>query len=318
MASVPQRNYITDFESSLSRIDELVKNRQENSNKLIQFIISNIDDINNQIKSLESLSGNIAGQFSQLKVNLQNCEEVRSDQQRLIDECHRDLDALSKEKTIIENELKELRNKSQDELLAKQSQIDSLEGEIRNLESLIDPLKKQVSDLSQEIGELKMQNEDKEKRIAEIAEKDKLLQDLNNELQAAQARIQEITGDVDKKNAEVENLSSQHSNSNEKVKQLEEQLAEINKQEEGKNQQLASLQNENDDLISRIKAATVVINNAMQLLDELRTTKREEEKAELLKRFKSTSSTIEQISNSLQGIQRGGKKYKKYKTQKKN
>ena len=239
MASVPQRNYITDFESSLSRIDELVKNRQENSNKLIQFIISNIDDINNQIKSLESLSGNIAGQFSQLKVNLQNCEEVRSDQQRLIDECHRDLDALSQEKTIIENELKELRNKSQDELLAKQSQIDSLEGEIRNLESLIDPLKKQVSDLSQEIGELKMQNEDKEKRIAEIAEKDKLLQDLNNELQAAQARIQEITGDVDKKNAEVESLSSQHSNSNEKVKQLEEQLAEINKQEEGKNQQLA-------------------------------------------------------------------------------
>ena len=49
----------------------------------------------------------------------------------------------------------------------------------------------------------------------------------------------------------------------------------------------------------------------MDLLDQMRSAKREVDKAELARRFQSTTAQIQLISNSLQGIQGGGKKYKK-------
>ena len=67
-------------------------------------------------------------------------------------------------------------------------------------------------------------------------------------------------------------------------------------------------------------AATRVINKSMDLLDQMRTTQREDEKARLLAQFKSTSDTIQRICGSLQGIERssgGGKRYKRYKKTKK-
>ena len=53
----------------------------------------------------------------------------------------------------------------------------------------------------------------------------------------------------------------------------------------------------------------------MNLLDSLRTSKRTEDTAQLLRRFQTTTEMIQAISNSLQGLQssRGGsKKHKKH------
>ena len=55
----------------------------------------------------------------------------------------------------------------------------------------------------------------------------------------------------------------------------------------------------------------------MALLDQLRTSKRTEDTRQLLQKFQSTSAMIQAISNSLQGLQQGGKRHNKSKKNKK-
>ena len=93
-------------------------------------------------------------------------------------------------------------------------------------------------------------------------------------------------------------------------------IADITREEERKSQELTTLKAENEDLVSRIIEATKIINDSMNLLDQLRTSKRGEDTKQLLLKFQDTTAMIQAISNSLQGLQNsygGGKRYKRYK-----
>ena len=67
------------------------------------------------------------------------------------------------------------------------------------------------------------------------------------------------------------------------------------------NEKLVNLQKHNEDLIQRIVTATEIINNAVNTIDELKDSKREENLEMLRQKFDETTNMIQGISNALQG-----------------
>ena len=316
--------FLTEFNTSLARIQQLVKERQANNNQLMALITDNITAIDAKIGQLKDVSESIANQFQQIKGELQECRDLSARQQQKIAECERSIEQCETSKLAIQQELEALKQSSKTELDSKQNTIDQHEGHIRDLMAQIDPLRNQVEVLNQEkitlearITELTTQNEEKDRIIAEIAEKDRQIQTLTAEVQAKTAQIEEMTRLIDEKEKQIQGLVPENEGKDKRIQELERNLSDVSAEREKKEQELVALQIENANFVERIKAATKVINDSMDLLDQMRSAKREEDKAELLRRFQSTSATIERISNSLQGVRGGSKRRKKYKTTRK-
>ena len=139
---------------------------------------------------------------------------------------------------------------------------------------------------------------------------------MTSELQAIKAHVEEMVLAIELKDREIQDLKTQNTTNTARIQELERSLADITTEQERKTQELATIQAENDDLVSRIIEATKIINESMNLLDQLRSSKRTEDTRELLQKFQTTTSMIQAISNSLQGLQNssgGGKIYKKNK-----
>jgi chromosome segregation ATPase len=298
----------------------LVQERQANNNQLLTLITDNITAIDAKVLELKGVSETIARQFQQIKSDLQASKELSARQQQQIADCERELQEFAATKLAIQQELAELKQSSKAESDAKQNLIDQHEATIRDLTAQIEPLRQQIEELNQEkavlearIAELTTQNEEKDKTILEITEKDRQILELTTEVQAKTAQIVEITRLIDEKDAQIQGLTGQSQEKDNRILVLEINLDEVTAERDKKEEELLALRAENEDFVARIISATKVINDAMNLLDQMRSSKRDVDKAELAKRFQSTTAQIQLISNSLQGIQGGGKKYKKNK-----
>jgi chromosome segregation ATPase len=319
-----EKIFLTEFTTSLSRIEQLVQERQSNNNQLMTLITDNITAIDAKVAELKGVSETVARQFQQFRGDLQACKDQSARQQEQIAECERALEQCANTKLAIQQELAALKQSSKTELDAKQNQIDQHEGTIRDLTAQIEPLRQQIEQLTREkaelqtrITELTTQNEEKDRIILEITEKDRQILELTNEVQAKTAQIVEITRLIDEKDTQIQELTAQADVKDTRILDLEINLAEVSAERDQKEQELVALRAENADFVARIIAATKVINDAMNLLDQMRLAKRDVDKTELARRFKSTTDQIQLISNSLQGIQGGGKKYKKTRKTKK-
>ena len=316
--------FLTEFNTSLTRIQRLVQERQANNNQLMTLITDNITAIDAKVDQLKGVSESVANQFQQFKGELQECRDLSARQQQQIADCERALEQCETTKLAIQQELEALKKSSKAELDAKQQLIDQHEATIRDLTAQIEPLRNQIEVLNQEkttlqtqITELTKQNEEKDRIIAGIAEKDRQIQELTAEVQTKTSQIEEMKRLIDDKDRQIQGLIAENEGKDRRIEELKRNLAEVSAERDRKQQELVALRAENADFVERIKAATKVINDAMDLLDQMRSAKREEDKAELLRRFQSTSATIERISNSLQGIRGGGKRHKKNKKTKK-
>lgn len=318
MANVPEKPFITEFNDSIGKIRKLVQERQENSNQLVGLITENIATIDGKVNELKAISDNVSAKFNQLRNELESCKALSSKQQRDIDECNSAYEQVSALKVKIQEELETLKQTTQERTQNLQQEIDEKERRIQDLTNQMGPLQQQLEQITLERDELKRQAEEKDIQIAGIAEKEKQIQDLTAQIQTIQTRIEEMTQAIDAKDAQIQELTSQNSANNTRIQELEKNLADVSSQEQRKAQELVTLQAENEDLVSRIIEATKVINDSMNLLDQLRSSKRAEDTKQLLQKFQTTTDMIQAISNSLQGIQSGGKKNRKYKKTKKN
>ena len=318
MENVPEKPFITEFNDSIGKIRKLVQERQENSNQLVGLITENIATIDAKVNELKAISDSVSAKFNQLRNELESCKALSSKQQRDIDECNMAYEELKNLKLKIQEELETLKQGSQERVQALQQEIDEKEARIQDLTSQMVPLQQQLDQITRERDELKTQGEEKDKQIAGIAEKEKQIQDLTAQIQTIQSRVEEMTRDIEAKDIQIQELTTQNTSNATRIKELERNLSDVTIEEQRKGQELATLKSENDDLVSRIIEATKVINESMTLLDQLRSTKRAEDTRQLLQKFKTTTDMIQAISNSLQGIQSGGKKHRKYKKTKKN
>ena len=310
--------FITEFNTSLGRIQQLVQERQANNNQLMTLITDNITAIDAKVAELKGISETVARQFQQFRGDLQACQDQSARQQQQIAVCEEALEECSATKLAIQQELAAVRASSEADLDVMRQQISQHEGVIRDLTAQIEPLRQQIERLTQEkadlqtqITELTTQNEEKDRRILEIEEKDRQIQELTTEFQAKMAEIVEMTRLIEEKDAQIHDLTAQSEQKDNRIVELERNLAEVSAERDRKEQELVGLRAENADFVERIISATRVINDAMNLLDQMRLAKRDVDKTELARRFKSTTDQIQLISNSLQGIQGGSKKYKK-------
>lgn len=320
-----EKPFLTEFNTSLARIQQLVQERQANNNQLLTSISDNITAIDAKVGQLKEVSEAAVNRFQQFRDELQRCQDTTARQQQEIEQCERALEQCATTKLAIQQELDELKQSSKAELETKQNLIDQQEIVIRDLTEQIDPLKHQIEVLNREkaalearITELTIQNEEKDRIILQIEEKDRQIQTLTANVQEKTARIEELTQSVEEKERQIQGLTAQHEEKDRRIQELERNLAEVSAERDRKEEELVALRAENADFVERIKAATRVINESMDLLDQMRSVKREEDKAELMRRFQSTSATIERISNSLQAIRGGGKRYKKSKKSRKS
>jgi chromosome segregation ATPase len=314
MSNVQEKPFLTEFNTSIRRISELVQERQENGNRLIGVITENINAIDEKVNQLKSISESIADKFRQLRDELESSKALSIKQQRDIQECNDSYQQLTELKIKTQEELDELKRTSQEKIQGLQQEIDEKERRIQELTGQMAPLQQQIEELTRERDELKRQGEEKDIQIAGIAEKDRQIQQLTLELEGVGARIIELTAAVEAKDKQIEDLTTQNTSNTTRIQELERNLADITREEQRKTQELATIQAENDDLVSRIIEATRVINESMNLLDQLRGSKRNEDTQQLLKRFKTTSEMIQTISNALQGLNNshgGGKIYKR-------
>ena len=313
MASVPEKQFITEFNTSIRRIRELVQERQESGNRLIGTITESIAAIDGKVRELKGISDAVAEKFTQLRGELERCKTLSARQQQDILECNHALEQLAATKQQIQRELEELKRSSQERIQTLQQQIDAQETRIQELTAQVTPLQKQIEQITLERDELRRQSEEKDRQIEGIAEKDRQIQKLTNELQTVKAQVDEQLIAIQLKDNEIEELKAQNAPNIERIKELGRSLADLTLAEEVKTRELAMLGAENDDLVSRIIEATKVINESMTILDQLRSSKREGDTRELLTKFKDTTDMIQAISNSLQGFRSGGKRYKGYK-----
>lgn len=319
-----EKPFLTEFNTSITRIQQLVRDRQANNNQLLTTISDNINAIDAKVEQLKEISESVVNRFQQFRDELQRCQDTSARQQQQIAECERALEECATTKLAIQQELEQLKQGSKAELDAKQQLIDKHEATIRDLTEQIEPLKHQIEVLNQEktalearITELTRQNEEKDKIILQIEEKDRQIQTLTASVQEKTARIEEITQLVDEKERQIQGLIAENEGKDRRIQELQRELTEVSAERERKEEELVALRAENADFVERIKTATRIINESMDLLDQMRSAKREEDKAALLRKFQSTSATIERISNSLQAIRGGGKRYNKNKKSRK-
>ena len=306
---------LNDFDVSIGKIQQLVRERETNGNTLMKTISDNISAIDEKINELKGISDKAAETYNNIKRELEECKARSSEQERIIYQTTQEVDKITAQKLIIEEELNRYTEESRTKITDLQQQIDYNEENMRQLKSELEPLKDEKTRLEAQINELTQQNIDKDTQIQDIDEKKRQIAELTRDIQEKNAQILKMEEYINEKDAQINELTSHDSANTAKIQELERNLAEISTLQATKTQELDELKAENADLINRIMGATRAISEAMDTLEQLRTSKRSENTAQLLQKFQDTTALIQGISNSLQGL-RGGKRYKKQKSRK--
>lgn len=293
-------NFLQEFDDSLkklSQLNDVIVANTQSKKEYSTAIIQNLKAINEKIKGLldkvKQLKTQVVGLQGQVNTNTSGVTK----NQVLITELQQKIAQLTSETTACDNNLKELTEQSTADVAAAQQKIDECEQKLAGLtqqnitiQAEVDALKKAStgnSDLATQIDEITKQNAAQLKQI----------QDENN------AKIADLTLQINRSDEEIARLT-QESTGN--TTQLQAQLAQQQTDITAYQQQLAVLQQqtdelkkENDDLIQRIIAATTVINNATQNLQQL-SDPTNYSQAELAQAFAEIEKSIQDISNALQ------------------
>jgi len=168
---------------------------------------------------------------------------------------------------------------------ANEAQMKGLQDQIAEKETKIQENTAEIQKLQQEMGEVKQQ----------ITDKDALLQANTTEIENLKAQIAE----KDKQIAETaSNNASIQEEQNKNAAATADTSAKIAQLESEK----VALQAENDDLIERIKKATIVINEATQQLEELTNQDfYDKSNTDVLQKISEIEATLKLISETIEG-----------------
>ena len=293
-------NFLQEFDDSLqklSQLNDVIVANTQSKKEYSTAIIQNLKAINEKIKGLLDKVKQLKTQVVGLQGQVNNHTSGITNNEAQINQLQQKIAQLTAEKTACDNNLNELTEKTAADIAAAQQKIDECEQKLAGLtqqnitiQAEVDALKKAStgnSDLATQIDGITKQNAAQLKQI----------QDENN------AKIADLTLQINRSDEEITRLT-QESTGN--TTQLQAQLAQQQTDITSYQQQLAALQQqtdelkkENDNLIQRIIAATTVINNATQNLQQL-SDPTNYSQAELAQAFAEIEKSIQDISNALQ------------------
>jgi chromosome segregation ATPase len=301
------QQFLQDFQNSMDRlagmnqkIQDSLKQKQQFSDKLV----NKLKEINAKIQALAGQINQLKANLDQLKGQVNNNTSAIGDKDKQIAALTQRINALEAEKQQLGQQLADFQKKCNDEKLALQQKIDNDEAQIRKLTEDNVALKNQSDALTKELsnqGDLQGQHAEQLKQQTEQFQQQLAQQEQANKQQidALMAKIKESDDkvlDLQKQLQVKTDEAAAHAKTIEDSQsQGQTQIAQLNKQ-------IQDLKTENDDLIERIKSATVAISQAIENLETLANSVPNQQTEQYIdKLFEEIELSIQNINGVLQG-----------------
>ena len=147
---VRKAGILNDFDVSIGKIQQLVKERETNNNSLMKTISDNISAIDEKINELKGISDTVAETYNRIKRELEECKARSSEQERIISQTTQDLDRITAEKQVVAQELEALGKDSVNINAHNTEKIQALQGEIDQHEIIMSQLTSELQPLRDE------------------------------------------------------------------------------------------------------------------------------------------------------------------------
>ena len=296
-AYTPQQKeaYLTAFANSLGVLNELNNARIQNDERkkgFTQFVIAKLEELRGkilpiiqQINGLKDQINNLQGQVDQ-----NNGGIVQKDAQ--IADLTQQLERLNQESAGLRTQL----DAGNQESVRLQGEIDERENRLRALQLEKDRIEAEKNAFDQQLRERGDAEALRAQQIEDLNNQHAAqMEQLQQEIQRLQQEIEQRDRQIAANDANAQQQQQDQQNNANAIQELNNRIAAI----EGERN---ALQEENNDLIGRIIAATEAIGNAAEHLRELTdegfyNTSREE----VERKIGEIEAIIQQISNAIQG-----------------
>lgn len=326
---------ITKNTENKTRFTGFVLDELEKLHAKIKAIVIKIKEIKGRLDLLE-------GQVTQNTSGIQNKDSEINSLKETLDRLTAERDQLTAQLNESNKNASEKSTALQSKIDENEATMRALDGEKSELIIQRDALKKELSEKGDaqkaHADALQQVTDENTKKMAEMATANEMqMNGLQDQIAVKEAKIQEITLQIQQLQKDMEGLTQQIAEKDSRlqgnakeIEDLKNQIAEKDKQinetvsnnesiqqEQNKNasaiadcsakiQQLEgernALQAENDDLIERIKRATIVINEATQQLEELTNQGfYEQSNKDVLQKISEIETTLKLISETIEG-----------------
>ena len=301
-----------DFENSLQRlaqintaIDANIKGKQDFS----AMIIQKLSAINEKVKQLGDSINALKEQLTNLQTQAATNNSQIGDKSKEVENLTSQITQLTGDRDKCLAELDQLKQQYQADVQDFQKRIDECEDKLRQLNDQNTTITAERDSIRNELeqkGDLGTAHADELKKLTdqhaqELQQKDEQLKLIQEDNASKMKQLQdEIAAKETELNQQVADVGNNAGQLQTQIEQLTKEKQEKEDQITGLQEQITGLQTENQDLISRIMAATQAIIESTNRLGELNNPDAFNE-AELNAKFKEVEASIQQISNAIQG-----------------
>jgi chromosome segregation ATPase len=299
--------FLQEFQTNMEKLSQIngmiQKNIQDRKNMSLT-VISRLGKINETIKDLSGKIITLKNLTDQLQGNVTSNTTSMAQKQTEMDALRSQIQKLTEENDNLKKAFEEYKQKCEQESLAKQQQIDNMEAQIQKLSADNQSLQDRANALTQELqntGDIGAKSADDLKRQSDtfIAQIDQIV-DENNK------KIASLTSTINEKDKEISQLQQQLAQNEKTANQSEEQYKLLRDDLVLKNtelqNQITKLNDENNDLIGRLRGANAAILNALQNLDQLSNNAVDQENTQNIERsFQEVENSLIEINRAVQG-----------------
>jgi chromosome segregation ATPase len=313
----------------------ITKNSQ-NKQQFTGFVLTKLQEIHEKIKAIMIKIKEIKNQVDTLEGQVNQNNSGIQDKDAEIAKLTQQLQQLTSERDSLTSQLANTNNSASEKTTLLQQQIDQNEAKLRELEAqnatlvnekdtlnkelasrgdvqgqhaqeiqkLSEENKSQIEKMQQEnvqqMQELQKQIADKESQLQanaqQMQELQKQITDKEAQLQSNAQQIQDLQKQIAEKDKQISDHQSSAANTQQEQQQNASAIADVNNKLAQLEQERNALQQQNDDLIQRIIAATNAINSATTQIEKIT------DEVFFDKKDKDISRVIEEIEASLQEI----------------
>jgi chromosome segregation ATPase len=301
------QQFLQDFQNSMDRLGQMNEKIQESLKQKKNFS----DNLVNKLKEINSKIQGLAEQINLLRANLDNLKgQVNSNtgsinnKDKQISDLTNNISKLEEEKKQLSEQLEQFQKKMNDEKIAIQTKIDNDEDQIRKLTEDNTILKNQADILTKELagkGDIQGQHSEQIKKQTE-----EFQQQLAAQQQANKKQIDDLMGKIQQNDSEILELQKQLKEKTDEAashaRKIDDSQNQGMAQITNLNKEIESLKAENDQLVNKIKDATIAISKAIDNLEILANSVPNSQTEDYInKLFTEIEYSLQNISGAIQG-----------------
>jgi chromosome segregation ATPase len=306
-----QPNFLAAFKSSLDSLqqfnanlsDAVTKDKQD-KDSFLQYVNSELGDINNKIKALEELINKINAELNNLRSASENNTTIISNNDSEKALLQQQLQQLQAAEAELRQQLAAAQQDASDKQRTIQQQIDEKEAQIVQLTAENASLKSQTDALNQQLVNRSQTDAEQTAAIQKMTEDNK--QALEAQAAANAAQIQQLQQEIADKDAQITGINDTNSTG---LASITAELEECKKGKAEIEKEIAEITAENNNLKEQIaeyeetiKNATATINEVVGSLNQLLTQiPQAQDRTTIAALFKEINDEIAKLTGLLSG-----------------